>query len=144
MALIKKSDVTKEKISELLNAAGIETIVDEEDGSVYAKPDGIDFGVFVKFDEERSRIRLFTYVQCKQGTTGEALHDFLSKLNEEYILVRFSKTEYEDGRTYLNGDYDYLYTFGLVAENFLATIKKFASVYIDAIRTEDQDDVFFG
>lgn len=144
MATIKKEDVNKHSIAEALNAAAIETTVDDDENSVYAQKGGLDFGVFVKIDEERARIRLFTYMQCKDETSAEALASFVAKLNDEYVLVRFTSTVYDDGRTFLNGDYDYLYTFGLNVENFIVTIKKFASVFIDSIRAEDKDDVFFG
>lgn len=143
MAFAKKDDVTKENIAEWLNSAGIETIVDDDEDSVYAKRGGIDFGVYVKLDKERSRIRLFTFLQCKDDTDADALASFVSKLNDEYIFVRYTKSIYDDGRAFLNGDYDYLYTFGLSVENFVATLKKFASVYIDSIQTEDTEDVFF-
>ena len=144
MRVVDTENVTKQEIASLLASAGIESTIDEDENSVYAKAGGIDFGVFIKIDSDRARIRLFTYMQCKDGTSSEDLLRFASKLNDEYILVRFTKMVYEDGSAYLNGDYDILYPFGLGVEHFITTLKKFASIYIQAIRDEDKDDVFFG
>lgn len=144
MGFMNKDDVMKAAVAEWLNAAGVETIVDEDEESVYAKRGGIEFGTYVKLDKERDRIRLFTFLQCKDGIEEQELTNFAAKLNNEYIYVRFTATKYDDGRAFLNGDYDYLYTFGLSVENFVATVRKFASVFIDAVRDEDPDDVFFG
>lgn len=143
MKTIEAENVTKEEIASFLAIAGIESTIDDEN-SVYAKAGGIDFGVFIKIDSERARIRLFTFMQCKDGTTSEDLIHFTTKLNDQYILVRFTPTIYDDGRAFLNGDYDLLYPFGLSVENFVATLKKFSNIYIQTIREEDQDDVFFG
>ena len=144
MKFVEAENVTKQEIASLLASAGIESIIDDDENSVYAKAGGIDFGVFIKIDADRTRLRLFTYMQCKEGTSPEDLLQFVSKLNDEYILVRFTKMVYDDGSAYLNGDYDILYPFGLGVEHFVATLKKFASIYIQAIREEDKDDVFFG
>lgn len=144
MKIIETLNVTKQEISSILSAAGIESTVDDDENSVYAKKGGLDFGVFIQIDAERTRIRLFTYFECKEGVASEDLARFVSNLNNEYLLVRYTHTVYQDGRSFLNGDYDLFYTFGLPVENFIVTLRKFSSVFIDSVRAEDPDDVFFG
>ena len=141
MAIIKKEDVNVKQICKILNSAAIETEVDEE-GDVYLKKGGVDFGLWVKFIDE-SRIRLFTYAQCKSGVSPESVEKFAVKLNLEYVLVRYTSTAYDDGNIFLNGDSYIIFPFGLQAENFVATVKAFSSIFIDSIRAEDPDDEFF-
>lgn len=143
MAFVKKDEVTNELVSEWLNSAAIETSIDE-DGDVYAKRGGIDFGLWVKINSDRGYIRLLTYMKCKEGVDIDALDAFASRLNSNYVFVRFTTTVSDNGQAYLYGDYDLLYTFGVSVENFVATVRKFSAVFVDAIRSEDEDDVFFG
>ena len=143
MSVIKKDDVTRIKIAKLLNGAAIETTLDDDENSLYAKKGGIDFGVYVKFDQEKNKLRLFTYLQCKEGLSAEALQSFVSLLNNDYILVKFTFTQYEDGKSFINGEYDIYFTFGLHSENFVYSIKKFAEIFISAIREEDKEDIYF-
>ena len=143
MPVIKKDDVTKSKIAKLLNGAAIETTVDDDENSIYANKGGIDFGVYVKFDQEANRLRLWTYLPSKEGLSAEALQSFVSSLNNDYVFVKFTYTSYEDGKSFVNGEYDIYFTFGLISENLVHSIKKFAAVFISAIREEDKDDIYF-
>lgn len=143
MPIIKKDDVTKLKIAKLLNGAAIETTTDDEENSFYATKGGIDFGVYVKFDLDDNRIRLWTYLPCKEGVSKDALKDLVSTLNNDYVFVKFTYTTYEDGKSFVNGEYDIYFTFGLISENFVQAVQKFASVFIRSIRDEDKDDIYF-
>ena len=143
MPVIKKDDVTKPKIAKLLNGAAIETSIDDDDNSLYASKGGIDFGVYIKFDQDTNRLRLWTYLPCKEGLSADALKSFVSTLNSDYVFVKFTYTSYEDGKSFVNGEYDIYFTFGLISENFIHSIKKFAAVFISAIRDEDKEDIYF-
>jgi hypothetical protein len=143
MPVIKKDDVTKPKIAKLLNAAAIETTIDDDETSLYASKGGIDFGVYVKFDQDANRLRLWTYLPCKEGLSADALKSLVSTLNSDYVFVKFTYTSYEDGKSFVNGEYDIYFTFGLISENFIHSIKKFAAVFISAIRDEDKEDIYF-
>jgi len=52
MPTIKKDDVTAKRICQVLNAAAIESSLDD-DGDIYAKKGGIDFGLWVKFPADK-------------------------------------------------------------------------------------------
>ena len=143
MPVIKKDDVTKPKIAKLLTGAAIETSIDDDDNSLYASKGGIEFPVFVKFDQDANRLRLLTYLQCKEGLSADALKSLVSTLNSDYVFVKFTYTSYEDGKSFVNGEYDIYFTFGLISENFIHSIKKFAAVFISAIRDEDKEDIYF-
>ena len=143
MPVIKKDDVTKAKIAKLLKSAAIETRLDDDEDGVYAEKGGIDFGVFIKLVPENNRVKLWTYMQCKDGVSTEALREFVCKLNSDYILVKFTHSIYEDGRAFVNGEYDTFCTFGLSSENFVVTLKMFAEIFVSSIREEDKEDIFF-
>jgi hypothetical protein len=143
MPVIKKDDVTKTKIAKLLNSAAIETRLDDDDDGVYAEKGGIDFGVFVKLIPETSQVKLWTYMQCKDGVSTDALREFVCKLNSDYRLVKFTHSTYEDGRAFVNGEYEIFCTFGLSSENFIVTLKRFAKIFVGSITEEDKEDVFF-
>lgn len=142
MPTIKKDDVTAKRICQVLNAAAIESSLDD-DGDIYAKKGGIDFGLWLKFPADKTLVKLFTYAQCKENTSLEAIQKFATKLNSEYLFVKFTVSQYEDGRTYLNGEYDYLFPFGMISENLIASVKMFSSIFITSIQDEDSNDEFF-
>jgi len=139
--MFSKESLDSNVIAESLTAAAIEWKIDD-DGDVYAKQGGIDFGVFIQLEKERSKLRLMTYYQCKEGVDEGELGKFVAALNKQYVLVKFTATSYDDGRKYLNGFYDIYYNFGLDSALFLFTLRKFAAIFLEAVR-EDTDDVFF-
>jgi len=139
MSVIKASDVTKEKLIEIFTNAAFE-VTQDDDGELYLK--GGDFPLWVSIDEKGKYIKLRSYLACKEGSPLEELPDLSAACNE-YILVNFTPTVYEDGRGYLNGYYYMYYNFGLIAPQLVYTVKQFSEIFLAAIRESDQDDKFF-
>ena len=139
MSVIKATDVTKEKLIELFTNAAFE-VTEDDDGDLYLK--GGDFPLWVSINETGKYIKLRTYLKCKDGAPLEDLSD-LSIACNDYILVTFTPTVYEDGRGYLNG-YSYMYyNFGLIAPQLVHTTKEFSNIFLAAIKENDPEDNFF-
>lgn len=141
MSIVKANDVTKEKLFEILTNAALEVIEEDEPNKVYIK--GLDFGSWLSFDDEKKVIKMSTYLKCKDGAPLGELAAFSESCNDSYMLVQFSSTVYEDGRGYLNGNYFMYYNFGLIPTQLIFTLKKFATIFVEAIREKDSEDRFF-
>lgn len=140
MNMIKSTEVTKEKLIEILSNAALEITTDEGDEEIYVK--GGDFPLWVSIDVDGKFIKLRTYLQCKEGAPHEELPKLIANCGE-YILVNFTSTVYEDGRAYVNGYYYMFYNFGLIAPQLVFTVKRFSEIFLAAIRDSDPDDKFF-
>lgn len=141
MSIVKANDVTKEKLFEILTNAALEVIDEDEPDRVYVK--GLDFNSWLSFDDEKKVIKMSTHLKCKDGAPLGELAAFSESCNDSYMLVQFSSTVYEDGRGYLNGNYFMYYNFGLIPPQLIFTLKKFATIFVEAIREKDSEDRFF-
>lgn len=141
MSIVKANDVTKEKLFEILTNAALEVIEEDEPNKVYVK--GLDFNSWLSFDDEKKVIKMSTYLKCKEGAPLGELAAFSESCNDSYMLVQFSSTVYEDGRGFLNGNYYMYYNFGLIPPQLIFTLKKFATIFVEAIREKDSEDRFF-
>jgi len=139
MNVIKATEVTKEKLIEIFTNAAFE-VTEDDDGELYLK--GGDFPLWVSINETGKYIKLRTFLQCKDGAPLEDLSDLSTACNE-YILVTFTPTVYEDGRGYLNGYYYMYYNFGLIAPQLVHTTKEFSEIFLAAIKANDPEDKFF-
>ena len=139
MNVIKATEVTKEKLIEIFTNAAFE-VTEDDDGELYLK--GGDFPLWVSINETGKYIKLRTFLKCKDGAPLEDLSDLSTACNE-YILVTFTPTVYEDGRGYLNGYYYMYYNFGLIAPQLVHTTKEFSEIFLAAIKANDPEDRFF-
>lgn len=143
MTVMKFEEINKESLAKSFESAAIECEIDVEHNEVYLKRGGIDFGVFLKIDEDGKKICLFTFIKCKGDATNEKLIDLTQKMNSKFNTVQFDYTVYDDASTYLNGHYIIYTNFGILLPQLIFTVKKFSHIFIDAIRKSDPDDVFF-
>ena len=141
MNLIDKKNVTIESIHDLLRDSAIVSS-DYDIGCIHAEQGGIDFGVFISIDDKNDLIRFATVHPCKEGTDTEGLLHFTNHLNDTFALVRFTPLDHGDGDVVLYGDYDFVYTFGLHAENFIATLRRFAKIYLAAVTRAQEEGLF--
>ena len=139
MNVINANEVTKEKLIEIFTNAAFE-VTEDEDGEIYLK--GGDFPLWVSIDEKGKFIKLRTYLKCKEGAPVEDIPELLAACNE-FILVNFTPSVYEDGRAYLNGFYYMYYNFGLIAPQLVYTVKQFSEIFLAAIKENDPEDKFF-
>ncbi len=142
MPLIKSNEVNSENLLQILTSAAFEAEA-QEDGSIYLKRGVIDFGCWLKFNDDMKAVRLYTFAQCKEGAILNGLNNACAKLNEVYALVKFTTTAYEDGSLYLNGEYDLYYNFGIISEQLIHSIRMFSEIFLIGIRESDPDDEFF-
>jgi len=140
MNYLESNDVTKEKLIELIKISGLD-VLDEESEKFYVK--GLDIGLWVSLDKEAELIRVFTYIQCKENAPVENLGILSNDCNNSYIFVQFSATVYEDGSGYLNGCYYIYYKFGLIPAMLNYSLRKFSTIFIEAVREKDNEDIFF-
>ena len=141
MSVITAKEVTKEKLIEIFNNAALEVVADDDSNEICVK--GTDFPLWVSIEEEGQFIRLRTYLECKEGAPLEELPSLAALCNDEYVLVNFTTTVYEDGRGYLNGIYYIYYNFGLIAPQLVYSTKKFSAIFLAALREFDSEDKFF-
>ena len=143
MPLLKNNEVNQETIAAALTAAVMEFEA-EENGNIYINNRRtISFPCWVKFFDDVRMIKLETFIQCKEGTDITALNEVCLKMNAGMNLVKFTTTSYEDGRVYLNGEYDMYYNFGLITEQLIPSIRRFADLFVRSIREPDPDDQLF-
>ncbi|KAA6231743.1 YbjN domain-containing protein [Chlorobium phaeovibrioides] len=143
MRTIEFSDINKENLAKAFELAAFECEIDDENNEIYIKSSSVDFPLWVKIDNERKTIKLYTYLQLKEDAPHERLAAFAQKLNNTFVTVKFTTTEYDDGRAYLNGNYFFYTTFGIIVPQLIHTIKMFSEIFIDAIREHDEDNTFF-
>lgn len=141
MSLIKADELTKDKLVELITNAGLEVHDEGENNKIYVRTEA--FGLWVSFDSELKRLHLTTFCKCKDNAPLHELGLLSEICNQEYPMIQFSSTVYEDGTGFLNGTYCLYYTFGLVVPNLIHTMKVFNDIFIEAIRVKDKDDKFF-
>lgn len=138
MSLIKTTDVTVEKLTEIFTNAAFDVTKDEDE--LYVK--GGDFPLWVSINENGKFIKLRTYIACKEGAPLDDLSELSAACNE-YILVKFTSTVYEDGRGYINGYYHMYYNFGLIAPQLVYTLKEFSEIFLAAVKEYDSEEKFF-
>jgi hypothetical protein len=141
MSDIMASEVTGEYVRSILEGAVFDVDVDPDDGELYVR--GLDFPCWVHVDQDRELIKIRTYIKCKDNAPLDDLPGFVLNINGTKILVSFTSSVYEDGRGYLNG-YHYMYfKYGFNEKNFIYTLRKFSSIFREAITENDKDDIFF-
>ena len=76
-------------------------------------------------------------MKLKGQNSLNLLNNFSSDCNSTYELIQFSNTNYTDKRNYLYGFYYIYYNFGVIPQQIIYTIRKFASIFITAAREKD-------
>lgn len=143
MRTIEFSDINKENLAKAFELAAFEFEADSEDNEIYIQGSCVEFPLWVEINDERKTIKLYTFLKLKEDAPRERLAAFAQKLNDTFVTVKFTTTEYDDGRAYLNGNYFFYTTFGIIVPQLIHTIKKFSEIFIDAVREYDEDNTFF-
>ena len=142
--IIESSEVTNDLVKSILEDTTLEaSIINDDDGGEEIYVEGLAFPCFVRIDQERNLISIRTYVKCKESAPLGSIHEFVGRLNDSKILVKFTSTVYENGDAFVNGKYALHYKYGFIPKNFLLTLRKFSEIFISSIRENDKDDVFF-
>jgi hypothetical protein len=140
--IIEYNEITKDALAEIFGIAAIGCEVDNEDDELYLT-DGIEFPVRVIIDNERKSIKIFTFLETRDGAPNDELPLFAQKLNDKFVTTRFTASIYDDDRAFINGEYYFYTNFGLIIPQFIYTVKKVAEIFVDAIREYDNDEKFF-
>jgi hypothetical protein len=142
MSVIKTNEITKGKIAEILEGAGISVDISDDGNEVYAKHGGVAFGAWVQLPDENIPLRIFTFLQCKDNAPTDALPELVAKMNS-FNLVKFTFTTYDDGRAFVNGTYDIFSDFGIIDKQLVITLKGFSDIFLAAISEFDKENIFF-
>lgn len=137
--ILEPEEVTKDKFVEILRNAAFDIVVRESE--IYVKD--ISFPLWLVIDTEKQFIKIYTYLKFKETTTLNLLNNFSSDCNSTYELIQFSNTNYKDERNYFYGFYYIYYNFGVIPQQIIYTIRKFASIFIAAVREKDLDGIYF-
>lgn len=137
--ILKPEEVTQDKFVEILKNAAFDIEVNESE--IYIKD--ISFPLWLVIDTEKQFILIYTYVKFKETATLNLLNNFSSDCNSTYELIQFSNTNYTDKRNYLYGFYYIYYNFGVIPQQIIYTIRKFASIFVTAAREKDTDGIYF-
>lgn len=143
MKTLEPSEITIEGLAESFNAAAIGCEIETDSHELFLS-EGLKYPVWLRLDEENKRIKIFTFIDAREGISRDDLFAFAHKLNNEYVTVRYSVMIYEDDdNTYLNGTY-FIYTaFGIIVPQLIHTVKNFSDIFIDAVTEQDSDHIFF-
>lgn len=141
MEILKSEDVTVDVLSKIFTVAGLVTSVDQ-DGDIFVD-EGLDFAAWVIIDRENKYLMFRTYVRCKKDAPLGELDAYVASLNAKYYLAQFSYNIHENGQAFLNAHYFIFYSFGLIPGQVTFSLRKFAKLFIEAIRISDRDDKFF-
>ena len=132
--LISDSDLTVQKLEAVFKAAFMSCSIDS-DGDLRIEDRGIK--VFLRVNTEKKRLIYTSLWGLKTGAFTESKKlSFLNKLNNEYVLVRFSMPRPDT----LLCDYLMLYEGGVSPFQLVNTYRLFAGV-CKAIPSDDADNL---
>jgi hypothetical protein len=146
MNTMEFSEISKESLAKIFESAAIESKISDENNEIYLNRNGVKFPVWVQLDSDAKHIRLYTTIKCKEDAPIEDLSAFAQKLNDIYHTVQFTTSLYDDDdnkRAYLDGCYTIYLNFGIIIPQLIKTTQRFAEIFIDAVRENDSENVFF-
>lgn len=145
--IIEAELISIDSITQILSDQGIEFERDEHTIQVVR---GLAFDVFISLEEDKSLIKLRTYVKLNDDVTPKQLKDLVLELNHETGPLKFTGTYYKDQTPphgYIDGDYYVQYQFGLTPEEILYLIRFFSLAFSNAIKSVNKNkkiaDVLF-
>lgn len=134
--VLSEDEVTPANLAQVFKRAFLKASVDE-DGDLVVQSDGPR--VLVTVDEDKKLLKFMTVYGVKQSARLQVKHALANKMNDDYILGRFSIPE---GRPdLLIADYYLPYEEGIPAFQIVAALRLFARVVPGAIQDCDKDDL---
>lgn len=104
---------------------------------------GLDFQCYVKIDGEHEVLDFHIWMKFREDVQYELIPTFVANLNRTKIVVQFSYTTSPDECAYLDGVFQLPYKYGFKRLNFIYMLRLFSTIFINAIRENDQEDLFF-
>ena len=134
---IAENEVTTENLAAIFKRAFFSTSLDE-DGDLFVQTDDIR-RVYVIVDERHKLLSYRALFSVKETASLESKHAFVNKLNDDYILVRFSIMESHSDC--LAADYSLPFEEGIPAFQIGSALRRFSRVAFKAIYDSDDNDV---
>ena len=129
MLPLMEDEVTKERLEEILGAAGITTSRDDDDGLV---AHALGESVHVMISGERQFVRFVKLVRVGPFVSEEARSEAVVKLNHEFDVVRF-RLWHDTG---ICADYAMPFTYGILPAQMVAMLLGFSWVVKSALQSD--------
>ncbi len=135
MKELAESDVSIKSLVECFNSAFIK-VVDEENDSFWVPGESLKTKITI--DEKRKYLRLSIIYQLSGEITPAVSATQCNKVNDEYIVIRFSALEIQ-GTQCVASTYYMTYEEGLIAFHLIKMVKKFEQFTVEALREHFAD-----
>lgn len=129
MLPLMEDEVTKERLEEILGAAGITTSRDDDDDLV---AHALGESVHVMISGERQFVRFVKLVRVGPFVSEEARSEAVVKLNHEFDVVRF-RLWHDTG---ICADYAMPFTYGILPAQMVAMLLGFSWVVKSALQSD--------
>lgn len=129
MLPLAEDEVTKERVEEILAAAGIKTTRDEDDDIV---AHALGEPVNVMISEERQFVRFVKLVRVGAFVSEESRSEAVTKLNHEFDVVRF-RLWHDTG---ICADYSMPFTYGILPAQLVSMLLGVSWVVQSALRSD--------
>jgi len=135
MKQLSESEVTIKTLVECFTSAFLK-VADEESDSFWVPGESLKTKVTI--DEKRKYLRFSIVYQLSDKTTSSVAITQCNKVNEEYIVIRFSALEIQ-GTQCVACNYYMTYEEGLIAFQLIKMVKKFEQFTVEALREHFND-----
>jgi len=135
MKSLAESEVSIKSLVECFTSAFVK-VTDEDNDSFWVP--GESLKTKVTLDEKRKYLRFSIVYQLSEKTTSSAAITQCNKVNEEYIVIRFSAIEIE-GTQCVASNYYMTFEEGLIAFQLIKMVKKFEQFTVEALREHLND-----
>ncbi len=123
--MIAEGDVVA-SLKEVFQTPFLDVSVDE-DGDIYVS-DGLAFPIWIRVDQERRFIKLFTYMRLDDVQKGAEVLSAVNDLNHELVVVRFSLNPKQEAVT-VDGDHFISFKGGVSPKTLAVSAQRFASTF---------------
>jgi hypothetical protein len=134
--VLTESEVTSENIASLFKRAFMSCSIDE-DGDLKVQVD--DLRVILSIHDGQKLLKMMAIFGVNESSPLELKHAFVNKMNDVYILTRFSIPEQRSD--VLMADYFMPYEGGISTHQLVSTTRTFARIARSAIRDCDEHDL---
>jgi len=133
LAFIDEGQITLDRLKQILDSAFIDSEIDSE-GELFIN-DGLDFPVWVAIENDRKSLNIYTCVGIRKS--DEEAVAVVNQLNRSLILAQF---HVKDRALWAN--YWMSIDTGLLARQFVLTLRRFATIFEEAMAHKSAQGFF--
>jgi len=130
MKQLAENEVSIKSLVDCFSSAFMK-VLDVEEDSFWVAGDSLK--TKVSLDEKRKYLRLSILFQLSGNITSDIAAVQCNKVNDDYIVIRFSSVQVEGSQCVLS-TYYMTYEEGLIAFHLVKMVKKFEQFTVDALR----------